>query len=94
MERPAQVESERAVTWLPPWANWFKINVDGAVFTSQKAKGLGVIIKDDRRRVEATLSKKVWVPLGALEAKAKAFKADLLLARDIGIQDIILKGDS
>ena len=55
---------------------------------------LGVIIRDDRGRVEAALSKKVWVPLGALEAEAKAFEASLLLARDIGIQDIILEGDS
>ena len=85
MERPAQVESARAVTWLPPLANWFKINVDGTVFASQKATGLGVIIRDDRGRVEAALSKKVWVPLGALEAEAKAFEAGLLLARDIGI---------
>ena len=55
---------------------------------------LGVIIRDDRGRVEAALSKKVWVPLGALEAEAKAFEVGLLLARDIGIQDIILEGDS
>ena len=34
MEWPAQVESARAVTWLPPRANWFNINVDGAMFAS------------------------------------------------------------
>ena len=55
---------------------------------------MGVIIRDDRGRVEAALSKKVWVPLGVLEAVAKAFEAGLFLARDIGIQDIILEGDS
>ena len=64
------------------------------MFASQKAVGLGVIIRDDRGRVEAAMSKKVLVPLGALEAEAKAFEAGLLLARDIGIQDVILEGDS
>ena len=93
-EQPALVVIERVVSWLPPWANWFKINVDGAVFASQKAAGLGAIIRDDRGRVGAAMSKKVLVPLGALEAKAKAFVARLLLARDIGIQDVILEGDS
>ena len=64
------------------------------MFASQKAAGLGAIIRDDRGRVGAAMSKKVLVPLGALEAKAKAFVARLLLARDIGIQDVILEGDS
>ena len=56
--------------------------------------GLGVIIRDDRGRVEAAMSKKVLAPLGALQSEAKAFEAGLLLARDIGIQDVILEGDS
>ena len=62
------------------------------MFASQKAAGLGVIIRDDRGRVEAMMSMKVLVPLGALEAKAKAFEAGLLLARYIGIQDVISEG--
>ena len=93
-EQLAPMVIERVVSWLPPWENWFKINIDGAVFASQKAAGLGVIIRDDRGRVEATTSKKVWVPLGALEAEALVFEAGLLLARDIGIQDVILEGES
>ncbi|XP_050248967.1 uncharacterized protein LOC126696240 [Quercus robur] len=92
--RSAPVVVERTGSWLPPQANWFKINVDGDVFASQKAVGLGVIIRDDRGRVEAAMSKKVLDLLGALETEAKAFEAGLLLARDIGIQDVILEGDS
>ena len=64
------------------------------MFASQKAAGLGVITRDDRGRVEAVMSRKVLAPLGALEAETKAFEAGLLLARDIGIHDIILEGDS
>ena len=93
-EGSAPVVLERSVSWLLPWTNWFKINVDGAMFASLKAVGLGVIIRDDRGRVEAAMSRKVMAPLGALEAEAKAFEAGLLLARDIGIQDVILEGDS
>ena len=33
-ERSVPVVLERILSWLPPRANWFKINVDGAVFAS------------------------------------------------------------
>ena len=39
-EGSALVVLERSVSWLLPRTNWFKINVDGAVFASQKAAGL------------------------------------------------------
>lgn len=47
-ELSAPVVLERSVSWIPPRTNWFKIHVDGGVFASQKAAGLGVIIRDDR----------------------------------------------
>lgn len=93
-EQSAPVVIERVVSQFPPRENQFKINVDGAVFAHQKEAGLGVIIRDDRGRVEAAMRRKVQVPWVALEAEAKAFEAGLLLARDIGIQDVILEGDS
>ena len=72
----------------------FKVNVDGAVFSSQSAMGISVLIRDEEGRVEAALSKKIMAPLGALEVEAKAFEAGLLFAKDIGIQELVLEGDS
>ena len=40
------------------------------------------------------MSKKINAPLGPLDAKAKAVEAGVQFAKDIGIQDVILKGDS
>ena len=40
------------------------------------------------------LSKMLHQPLGPLEVKAKAFEVGLLFARDIGLHEIILEGDS
>ena len=45
-------------------------------------------------RLEAALSKKIKAPLGAVEAEAMAYEAGLLFAKDIGIQDFIVEGDS
>ena len=52
------------------------------------------MVRDDLGRVVAALSKRINAPLGAVEAEAKAFKTGLQFAKDIGVQDIILEGDS
>ncbi|KAL0005544.1 hypothetical protein SO802_013105 [Lithocarpus litseifolius] len=90
---PRQMLELRSL-WTPPPASLFKVNVDGAVFSSQGSVGIGVLIRDEEGRVEAALSKKIMAPVGAVEAEAKAFEAGILFAKDIGIQEFILEGDS
>ena len=53
-----------------------------------------MVVRDDVGRVVAALSKCINAPLGAVEAEAKAFETGLQFAKDIGVQDIILEGDS
>ncbi|XP_030924592.1 uncharacterized protein LOC115951551 [Quercus lobata] len=80
--------------WLPPSAGLFKINVDGALFSSKKQVGIGVVIRDVEGRLKAALCRKIKAPLGSLEVEAKAYKAGLLLARHLGLRDVVLEGDS
>lgn len=80
--------------WAPPRDGQFKINVDGVVFTKQKAGGVGVVIRENEGRLEAALSKKIPIPLGAVEVEAKAFEVGLLFAKEVGVRDAILEGDS
>lgn len=61
-------------TWVPPTGSFYKVNVDGAVFSSQKEASVWVIIMDDNGLAVAALSKKIPDPLGALEVEAKAFE--------------------
>ena len=68
------------LAWLPPLAGLFKINVDGALFTSKKQAGIGVVIRDVEGRLKAVLCRKIKAPLGALEVEAKAYEAGMLLA--------------
>ena len=70
------------------------MNVNGAIFSTSKAIGVGVSIRDNEGRVEATLSKKLPVPLGPLETKAKALEEGVQFVWDVGIRDIILEYDS
>ncbi|KAL0011877.1 hypothetical protein SO802_006985, partial [Lithocarpus litseifolius] len=80
--------------WVPPPRNVFKVNVDAAVFAQHRAVGIGVIVRDDLGRIEAALSKRLDAPLGAVEAEAMAYETGLIFAKDIGIQEVVIEGDS
>ena len=80
--------------WTRPTGLRYKVNVDGAVFKSQKTAGVGVVVRDSNGLVVAALSRKINSPLGALEVEAKAVEAGISFARDIGIADFTVEGDS
>ena len=82
------------IRWLTPPHGWYKVNADGAVFSKHKWAGIGVIAKDDRGHVVAAMSKRLQVPLAALEIKAKAIEATAMFTRDIGIQNVVFESDS
>ena len=96
MDEPQPTSTQEAVvaSWTPPPVTNFKVNVDGTIFSEQRAVGIGVVVRDDQGRVAATISKRINEHLWAVEAEAKAFEEGLQLAKDIGIQDFILEGDS
>ena len=89
-----QVDVAPTVSWQPPSGGYYKVNTDGAVFSSSKQAGAGVIIRDGDGEVVAALSKKWNYPLGAIEAEAKAMEAGVLFAHDVGIRDAELETDS
>lgn len=65
--------------WIPPLPNKYKINVNGAVFATQKSVGIGVLIRDSDGSIIGDCSNKLWVPLDAVEVEAKAIEFRLLL---------------
>ena len=67
--------------WTPPILSWYKINI-------------GVIIWDHMGQVEAALSKKLPIPLGPLEIKAKALKEGVYYAWVVGVHNVVFESDS
>ncbi|XP_075645379.1 uncharacterized protein LOC142616404 [Castanea sativa] len=59
-----------------------------------KAAGAGVIVRDHEGKFVAGLSKKIHAPLGTVEAKAKANEAGIIFAKEVGIKEFVLEGDS
>ena len=75
--------------WVPP--SWYKVNTDAAVFSNLQTVGIGVIIRDHEGLVVAALSQHLHLPLGSLEAKAKAMDVAASLAWDMGIRDVVFE---
>ena len=80
--------------WSLPPPNWYKVNVDGAVFKEQGSIGVGVVIRNAQGEVMGVMSKEISRPLGAIKARAKAMEVGILFAWDLGLKNIVAEGDS
>ena len=71
-----------------------KINFDGAIFVGDKCSGLGVIIRDRKELVIASMATRVPQQLQPVEIEALVANKALEFAREMDIADAVLEGDS
>ena len=81
------------VRWEAQTKPWYTVNSDATIFANNNSTGVGVIIRDHDGNVEAAISKSLPLPLGPLEAEAKALEESLLFAWDVGVQDVLFECD-
>ena len=83
LKQPAPPKTER---WTPSREGWYKVNVDGVVFKESDNCGIGIVIKNEMGEIMGAMSKRMDLPLGALEVEAKAFEKGMLLAGDLSLK--------
>ena len=71
-----------------------KINFDRAVFKEENAVGIGVVIRDEKGHVMASMAEKILHPNSVAIVEAMAAVNALTFAQDIGLSYLILEGDT
>ena len=91
---PSPIKPARRTRWKPPVQELMKINFDGAIFAEEKSSGLGVVIRDRQGLVVASMATRIPQQLQPVEIEAMAASKALEFARELGIAEAVLEGDS
>ena len=80
--------------WKPPEAGHFKVNYDRAIFKEQGKAGIGVVIRNSDGAVLASLSQQIPLPTTVAQVEALAARRAAEFSLEIGIDQVIIEGDS
>ncbi|KAI8020717.1 hypothetical protein LOK49_LG03G03472 [Camellia lanceoleosa] len=91
---PQMTTLASSAVWLPPTVGVYKLNCDGAIGEAQHVSGLGVIARNNLGQAMASLSEQVGLILVVDFLEAEAALCAVRFARDLGLADVHLEGDS
>ncbi|XP_023922274.1 uncharacterized protein LOC112033728 [Quercus suber] len=94
--KPPNCETQppQHIKWKPPNLNCLKVNFDGVVFRKENTARVGVIIRDEKGQIIASMAEKVPLPNSVVALKAVAAVKALNFATELGISSVVVEGDS
>ena len=82
------------IQWKTSPPNSFKVNYDGSVCSSSNCSGIGVVIRDHDGLVIASLAQNLSQAYKPVEIEAKAATRAIEFAAKVGVDRVVIKGDS
>ncbi|XP_050286879.1 uncharacterized protein LOC126725906 [Quercus robur] len=80
--------------WKPPPEGFFLINVDGGILAEDGHSGIGIVIWDWESQIVAAISMPLSGKFAVEETEALAMEKGVILAFDLGLENVILEGGS
>ncbi|KAK9992096.1 hypothetical protein SO802_027081 [Lithocarpus litseifolius] len=80
--------------WKPPLQNGFKVNYDGAICQKNNCSGVGVVIRNNEGLVVASIAQNFSQAYKLVEIEAMAATRAIEFAGEIGVDGIVVEGDS
>ena len=80
--------------WEPSVGLIYKVNFDAALFADLDALGVGVVVRNDKGEVMASLSTKGPLVQYSEEVEVLAYRREMEFAVEAGFSEVILEGDN
>ncbi|XP_042973040.1 uncharacterized protein LOC122304840 [Carya illinoinensis] len=91
--KPDQVD-RRLIRWKEPDAMVCKVNWDAALDVKNKQVGIGIIVRDSEGEILAYLCSKLSIVVKAVVVEAYALRRAMFSYLELGLQKVMLEGDS
>lgn len=95
--KPAQqshIARLKVVRWIPPGPKTYKVNYDGAMFTKLGEVGIGIVVRNEKGEVMASIAKKIPSPESIEMLEALAARRAAIFSVELGLHQVVIKGDS
>ena len=79
---------------MPPPSNSFKINNDGAVCSNSNRSSIEIVIRDHDGSMIASLAQRLCQAYKPVEIEAMAATQAIEFAEEVGVDRVLIEGDS
>jgi ribonuclease HI len=94
VQKPSNPTVPRATEhWLPPEVGWNKVNADGSYLASSSIGGCGVVLQDRHGEFSVGVCHFLTSVMDPEQAELMACKQAVVLAKDMGVDRIVLESD-
>ena len=89
-----QSASPIVVKWKPPGSEFYKVNYDGAMFAELGVAGIGVVVRNEKGEVMASLAEKIPSPESVEMLEALAARRAAIFSVELGLHQVVIEADS